>query len=217
MYARRPSRLTWMSVGWRNGGSTVATIRGTLPTTVKLWALVAEPAGVVAPIGPDVAPAGTWTVKRVVSADTTRAGVPLNRATLFAGLGSKPVPMMTTVSPTRPLVGANDVITGGGGTLNVTVALPREFVTTSAPVTAPTGTRVVRPVGASDSPPAEPPANVPCVSGSTRSPVIVTRVPAGPRAGSTLVMHGGNRTVKDRTAGVGSSLPARSRALTSKV
>src|SRR5207247_64201 len=110
-----------MSVGCRNGGSTVATIRGTRPTTVKLWALVAEPAGVVAPIGPDVAPAGTWTVKRVVSADTTPAGVPLNRATLFAG------------------------------------------------------------------------------------------------AGSTLVMLGGNRTVKVRTAGVGSSLPARSRALTSKV
>src|SRR2546426_1065236 len=91
-----------MSVGCRNGGSTVATIRGTRPTTVKLWALVAEPAGVVAPIGPDVAPAGTWTVKRVVSADTTPAGVPLNRATLFAGVGSKPVPMMTTVSPIPP-------------------------------------------------------------------------------------------------------------------
>src|SRR5436190_781761 len=121
-----------MSVGCRNGGSTVATIRGTRPTTVKLWALVAEPAGLVAPIGPDVAPAGTWTAKRVVSADTT-------------------------------------------------------------------------------------PANVTCVSGSNRSPVIVTRVPAGPRAGSTLVMLGGNRTVKVRTAGVGSSLPARSRALTSKV
>src|SRR2546430_1179079 len=108
-----------MSVGCRNGGSTVATIRGTRPTTVKLWALVAEPAGVVAPIGPDVAPAGTWTVKRVGSADTTRAGVPLNRATLFAGIGSKPVPMMTTVSPIPPRVGTNEVITGGGGTVKV--------------------------------------------------------------------------------------------------
>src|SRR5436309_2234712 len=167
-----------MSVGCRNGGSTVATIRGTRPTTVKLWALVAEPAGVVAPIGPDVAPAGTWTVKRVVSADTTPAGVPLNRATLFAGVGSKPVPMMTTVSPIPPLVGTNEVITGGGGTVNVAVALPREFVTTSGPVTAPTGTRVVMPVGACDSTTAETPANVTCVSGSNRSPVIVTRVPA---------------------------------------
>src|SRR2546425_17372 len=118
-----------MSVGCRNGGSTVATIRGTRPTTVKPWALVAEPAGVVAPIGPD--------------------GV--------------------------PPVGAGD--SAGGGT----------------------------------------PANAPGVRGSTRSPVIVRRVPAGPRSGSTLVMLGGNRTVKVRTAGVGSSLPARSRALTSKV
>src|SRR2546427_190767 len=106
-----------MSVGCRNGGSTVATIRGTLPTTVKLWALVAEPAGVVAPISPDVAPAGTWTVKRVVSADTTRAGVPLNRATLFAGGGSKPVPMMTTVAPLPPPVGTNEGIAGGGSSL----------------------------------------------------------------------------------------------------
>src|SRR2546427_304149 len=112
-----------MSVGCRNGGSTVATIRGTRPTTVKLWALVAEPAGVVAPIGPDVAPAGTWTVKRVGSADTTRAGAPVDRATVFARVGAEAVP----------------------------------------------------------------------------------------------VMLGGNRTVKVRTAGVGSSLPARSRALTSKV
>src|SRR5437870_13008877 len=132
-----------MSVGCRNGGSTVATIRGTRPTTVKLWALVAEPAGVVAPIGPDVAPAGTWTVKRVVSADTTPAGVPLNRATLFAGVGSKPVPMMTTVSPIPPRGATNEVITGGGGTENAAAALPRDVATTSAPVAAPTGPRVV--------------------------------------------------------------------------
>src|SRR5439155_1342069 len=81
-------------------------------------------------------------------------------------------------SPIPPLVGTNEVITGGGGTVNVAVALPREFVTTSGPVTAPTGTRVVMPVGACDSTTAETPANVTCVSGSNRSPVIVTRLPA---------------------------------------
>src|SRR3989475_12603999 len=103
--------------------------------------------------------------------------------------------MMTTVPPIPPPVGTNEVTPGGGGTVNVPVALPREFVTTSGPVTAPTGTRVVMPVGACDSTTAETPANVPCVSGSNRSPVIVTRVPAGPRAGSTLVLLGGNWTV----------------------
>src|SRR2546422_4326525 len=47
-------------------------------------------------------------------------------------------------------------------------------------------------------------------------PVIVTNVPTGPLAGSTLVIDGPNRTVKVRVAGVRSSFPARSSAFTDR-
>src|SRR2546428_13417044 len=96
-----------MSVGCRNGGSTVATIRGTRPTTVKLWALVAEPAAVDAPIGPAVAPAGTWTVKRVGSPPPTETGEPLNPAPFFSRVGWKPGPRIKAALRTPPRVGTN--------------------------------------------------------------------------------------------------------------
>src|SRR3989442_11950249 len=66
--------------------------------------------------------------------------------------------------------------------------------------------------------PAATPLNVTVVApGSKVVPVIVTKVPLVPLAGSTAVIEGPKRTVKVRLASVGSSLPARSRALSSKV
>jgi len=55
------------------------------------------------------------------------------------------------------------------------------------------------------------------VPGSKSVPVIVTRVPAVPLVGLTLVIEGPKSTVKVCAAGVGSSLPARSIAFTWKV
>src|SRR5438034_7712854 len=103
-------------------------------------------------------------------------------------------------------------------TVNVRLAVPRLVVTTSGPVVAPIGTVVVIWVAVTVRTTAARPLNVTVVApGSKLVPVIVTNVPTGPLAGSTLVIDGPNRTVKVRVAGVRSSFPARSSAFTSNV
>ena len=77
------------------------------PRTAKASALVAEPAGVVTPSRPVVAPAGTFTVSDVGEAESTVAGVPLKVRTLSAGVAEKAVPETVTVVPGGPETGVN--------------------------------------------------------------------------------------------------------------
>src|SRR5437879_6251376 len=120
---------------------------------------------------------------------------------------------------TRALVGAAvSVKSPVAPTVNVRLAVPRLVVTTSGPVVAPIGTVVVIWVAVTVRTTAVRPLNVTVVEpGSKLVPVIVTKVPMVPLAGSTLVIDGPNRTVKVRVAGVRSSFPARSSAFTSNV
>src|SRR2546428_10594269 len=95
------------------------------------------------------------------------------------------------------------------------LAVPREVVTTSGPVVAPMGTVVVIVVALIVRITAARPLKVTVVApGSKVVPVIVTKVPIVPLAGSTAVIEGPKRTVEGRLASVGCSLPARARALT---
>jgi len=54
----------------------------------------------------------------------------------------KPVPLIVTLVPTRPLAGVKLVMVGGGITMNVfaLLAVPPGVVTLIEPVVAPTGT-----------------------------------------------------------------------------
>ena len=118
--------------------------------TVKFVELVAVPPGVVTRIGPVVAVAGTVAVicvseLKTNAADTLPGGVCLLKVTELAPVN--PVPVMTTVVPTGPLVGLNEVIVGtGDGVTSKFVALaavPSESVTSIGPSVAPAGTVAV--------------------------------------------------------------------------
>ena len=81
-------------------------------SNVKLELLVAVPPGVVTLIGPVVAIAGTVAVS-VVDSNTLKliALAPLN---ITAVAPVKSVPVMVTLVPTGPLVGAKLVMVGAG-------------------------------------------------------------------------------------------------------
>ena len=103
----------------------------------KLVALVAGPAGVVTLNGPDVAPAGTVVWITVSDVTVNVALTPLN-ATAVAPV--KLVPLIVTLIPTAPLVGAKLVIFGSTTKEVALVAVPPGAVTLSRPVVAPDGT-----------------------------------------------------------------------------
>ena len=108
-------------------------------TTVNELLLVAVPPGVVTLSGPVVAPAGTVAWIAVAELTVKLALTPL-KATAVAPV--RLVPLMVTLAPTGPLVGAKLVIVGSGTTVNAVllVAEPPGVVTLSGPVVAPTGT-----------------------------------------------------------------------------
>jgi hypothetical protein len=88
-----------------------------------------------------VAPAGTVTTTLVSLQLVAAASVPLRTAALAPCAAPKLVPPIVTASPTRPVEGVNDVIDGGGMTLNVTPLLETPLtVTTRGPLVAPAGT-----------------------------------------------------------------------------
>src|SRR5439155_3983323 len=108
--------------------------------TKKLAALVAGPAGVVTLNGPVVAPAGTAVWIAVSDVTLNVALTPLN-ATAVAPL--KLVPVIVTLIPTAPLVGAKLVIVvDPSEKLVALVAVPAGVVTLSGPVVALAGTVV---------------------------------------------------------------------------
>src|SRR5207245_6379462 len=100
--------------------------------------LVAEPPGVVTLSGPVVAPTGT--VAWIAVAEVT-VKLALNVLNLTAVAPVKFAPLIVTLVPTGPLVGAKLVIVGGGTTVNAAllVAVPAGVVTLSGPVVAPVG------------------------------------------------------------------------------
>src|SRR5437660_522775 len=93
-------------------------IVGALAVTVTLLALVAVPPGVVTLSGPLVAPLGTVAAIEVEEFTVKLALAPLN-VTPVAPL--KAVPLIVTLLPTGPLVGAKLVIVGVGITVKALV------------------------------------------------------------------------------------------------
>jgi hypothetical protein len=119
-----------------------ATVRVTV--TVKLFALVAVPPGVVTLSGPVVAPVGT--VARIDVDEITVKVAALTPLNVTAVAPVRSVPLIVTAVPTGPLVGLKLVIVGPLGWAAVTVklfalvAVPPGVVTLSGPVVAPVGT-----------------------------------------------------------------------------
>src|SRR5438045_2533764 len=81
---------------------------GELPT-VKLAALLAAPAGVLTPMAPVEAPAGTAAVSWVDEFTVKDAGTPL-KATAVAPV--RFAPLITTISPALPLFGTKLAMAG---------------------------------------------------------------------------------------------------------
>src|SRR5919109_1037759 len=103
-------------------------------------------------------------------------------------------------------------------TLNGPLVVPRGVVTTTGPVVAAIGTVVVILWAVAVRTSALAPLNATAIGPGTKpSPAIVTSVPAVPLAGTIAVSAGASTTRKPRVAGAMASLPARSRAFTSKV
>jgi len=96
-------------------GAKLAIVGGLI--TVKLPALLAVPAGLVTLIGPVAAPAGTVAVIALAEFTVKLALVPLNR-TAVAPVNF--VPLIVTLVPTGPLLGAKLAIVGGFETVTVT-------------------------------------------------------------------------------------------------
>ena len=96
--------------------------------TVKLLVLVAVPPGVVTRSGPVVAPVGTVAWIAVPEVTVKLALTPLN-VTVVAPV--KFVPLIVTLVPTGPLVGAKLVIVGALPTMTVTV-VESEFAASAA-------------------------------------------------------------------------------------
>lgn len=111
--------------------------------TVKLFAEVALPPGVVTENLAVVAAAGTVVVIWV-ALFTVNVAALLPSETAVAPV--KFVPVIVTEAPTCPLAGLKFVIVGAGGVtvkLLAEVPLPADVVTETFPVVAPLGTAVV--------------------------------------------------------------------------
>ena len=89
--------------------------------TRKLPVLLAEPLGVVTPIGPLVAPVGTVAWMAVAEVTEKLAFVPLKVTELAP---SKPVPLIWMLVPTGALAGAKSEIVGGVGGGGLVIAPP---------------------------------------------------------------------------------------------
>ena len=156
---------------------------GVTVVTVKAFALVAVPPGVVTLIGPLVAPLGTvaWSA---VSETTVKAALVPPNVTLVVPV--KFAPPIVTFTPAGPLVGAKDEIVGAGGVTVkafALVAVPPGAVTLIVPVDAPVGTVAESEVSEPNVNDALVPPNLTLVVPVKPLPVIVTFVPTGPVAG----------------------------------
>src|SRR5437016_2261686 len=169
---------------------TVTVKRGRV--TVKLPALAAVPPAVVTLIGPVVAPSGTVAVIALAEFTVKLALVPLN---FTAVAPVRFVPLIVTLVPTAPLVGAKLVIVGGGletvtVKLPALLAVPPAVVTLTGPVVAPAGTVAVIALAEFTVKFALVPLNCTAVAPVKFVPLIVTLVPTGPLVGAKLVIVG---------------------------
>src|SRR5262245_22521323 len=122
-------------------------------------------------------------------------------------------PCRTEATPGKACTAKSCVLKMENGRLPV----PLAAVTVTGPVEAPDGTVVTRLVAVRERTTAATPLKATTVGpGEKPAPVMVAKVPIGPREGSTAATTTPRTTAKARWAGVGSSLPARSRLFTSK-
>jgi len=153
--------------------------------TVKFDELLAVPPGVVTLILPVCAPDGTTAVIWVAELTVNVVALVFLNCTSVAPV--KFFPVMTTVVPTGPLVGAKDVIVGAATVVTVKfaplVAVPNGVVTLILPVTAPTGTVALIWVAEFTAKLAPTPPNRTAVAPVKAVPVIVTAAPALPLVG----------------------------------
>jgi hypothetical protein len=157
---------------------------GGVTETVKAFALVAVPPGVVTAINPVTAPAGTVALTEVPEMIVNDALVPPN-VTLVAPV--KLLPVIVTLVPTGPLVGVKDEMVGAGTvTVNAValVAVPPGVVTAIGPVVAPPGTVAWRAVSETTVNDALVPPKLTLVVPVKLVPPIVTFTPTGPLVGA---------------------------------
>ncbi len=152
-------------------------------------------------IFPVVAPDGTVVVILVDVELVTVAEVPLNIATLLAGIILKFVPEMVTVAPTAPLAGAKLLRVGVGNTVKFVALLIVTPLTDTeiGPVAAPDGTMAVMVVGVEEITWATTPLNetmLLVIVGLKLVPEIVMVAPADPLSGLMLVIVGEGNMVK---------------------
>ncbi len=186
-----PVRLTVIPTAPLAGAKPEIVGAGGGAVTVKLVAEEAVPPGVVMAMGPVAAPAGTVVVTCVALLTVKVAAVPL-KVTAVAPL--RFVPVMVTVDPARPLVGAKPVIVGAGGVtvkLAAEVAVPPAVTTLIFPLVAPAGTEVEIWVALPTTKVATVPLNLTLVVPVRFVPVMVTAMPVEPLLGEKLLMLGG--------------------------
>ncbi len=152
---------------------------------------LAEPAEVVTPMGPVVAPEGTVAVIWFGSLTVNVDDLPL-KETVVTPL--KPEPVMTTLLPMRPLVGVKPV-TEGRTVKGVELVAEVDVVTVIYPVVAVDGTLAVIWDEETTVAVAGTPLNE-TVAPSKLAPVIVTVVPVTPLVGVKPEMVKGPTTVK---------------------
>jgi len=175
----------------------IAGAGGGATVTVKAFALVAVPPGVVTAINPVAAPEGTVALSEEAETTVNAALVPPN-VTLVVPV--KFAPVIVTFVPTGPLVGVNDEMVGAGTVTVNTVALvavPPGVVTAIGPVIAPLGTVAWSAVSETTVKDALVPPNVTRVVPVKLVPPIVTFTPTGPLVGAKDEMVGaGGVTLK---------------------
>ena len=161
--------------------------------TVKVPPLVVEPVGVVTPIFPEVAPAGTIAVILIGLTTVKEAVFPLNFTEVVP---VKLAPLMVTLAPITPLVGKKLAMRGATVKLPAVVAVPPAVVTASGPVVALAGTVAVIWVLEATVNAAARPLNLTAVAPVRFDPAITTCVPGAPLLGDTELITGAGFTVK---------------------
>lgn len=180
--------------------------------TVKVMGLVAVPPVVVTLIGPEAASVGTVAVISVEDTTPKPALVLLN---ITAVAPVKSVPVMVTLVPTGPLVGAKVVMVGAGITVKLMrlVAVPPGVVTLIGPEVASAGTVAV--ISVEDTTPklASIPLNITAVAPVKSVPVMVRFAPTGPLVGVKVVIVGAGVTILNKVTRLSAGRPTTSWSL----
>ncbi|HEV8488778.1 MAG TPA: hypothetical protein VGQ58_03205, partial [Candidatus Limnocylindrales bacterium] len=169
--------------------------------TVKEAVLVPVPPGVVTLIGPVLAPAGTVALSEPYTTLPKEALTPLN---LTAVAPVKAEPLMVTLVPTGPPVGAKLSRVGLTLKLVALVPVPPGVVTLSLPVVAPPGTEVAIVLSFVTLKLAPVPLNLTAVAPLKPEPLTVTLFPTGPDVGVKLETTG---TAASADAGASAAQP----------